>query len=135
MTPDKDPGRGTTRELLDLALPMVVSQGSFAIMVFCDRWFLSFLGPEYMSAAMGGGVASFFTISLFMGVMSYANAMVAQYYGAGNFHKCPRVVTQGLIMALMCLPAIGVISYGVYHLFGIIGHAPEQLALEPITEA
>jgi MATE family multidrug resistance protein len=124
--------KGTTRELLDLALPMVVSQGSFAIMVFCDRWFLSFLGPEYMSAAMGGGVAAFFTISLFMGVMSYANAMVAQYYGAGELHKCPRVVSQGLIMAAACLPFIGLITYGVYHLFGVIGHAPEQLALERV---
>ena len=28
----------------------------------------------------------------------YANALVAQYYGAGEFAKCPRVVTQGLIM-------------------------------------
>jgi len=124
--------KGTTRELLDLALPMVVSQGSFAVMVFCDRWLLSLLGPEYMSAAMGGGVASFFSISLFMGVMSYANALVAQYYGAGDFHKCPRVVTQGLLMTAMCLPIIGLITLGVYHLFGIIGHAPEQLALERV---
>ena len=67
--------RGTTRELFDLALPMVVSQGSFAVMVFCDRFFLSWLGPVYMSAAMGGGVASFFSVSLFNGVLAYANAM------------------------------------------------------------
>ncbi len=71
------PARGTARELFDLALPMVVSQGSYALMVFIDRLFLSMLGPEYMSAAMGGGVASFFTISLFIGVMSYANALGA----------------------------------------------------------
>ena len=96
--------KGTARELLDLALPMVVSQGSFAVMVFCDRFFLSLLGPEYMSAAMGGGVASFFSISLFIGVMSYANALVAQYYGAGELHKCPQVVSQGILMAVLCLP-------------------------------
>jgi MATE family multidrug resistance protein len=126
------PARGTTRELFDLALPMVVSQGSFAVMVFCDRFFLSFLGPEYMAAAMGGGVASFFTISLFNGVLSYANAMVAQYYGAGEFDKCPRVVTQGLVMALCSLPAIVLIAFGVYHLFGVMGHDPEQLVLERV---
>ena len=124
--------RGTTRELFDLALPMVVSQGSFAVMVFCDRFFLSWLGPVYMSAAMGGGVASFFSVSLFNGVLAYANALVAQYYGAGETRKCPRVVTQGLIMAVASLPVIGLIAYGVYHLFGVMGHDPEQLALERV---
>ncbi len=53
--------RGTTRELLGIALPMVVSQGSWAVMVFCDRLFLAYLGPEHMAAAMAGGVAAFFT--------------------------------------------------------------------------
>ena len=111
---------------------MVVSQGSYAVMVFCDRLFMSLLGPEYMSATMGGGVAAFFSISLFLGVMSYANALVAQYYGAGELHKCPRVVTQGIIMALLCLPLLAVIAYYVYQLFGVIGHAPEQLQLERV---
>jgi MATE family multidrug resistance protein len=132
MSAAANPERSTARELLDLALPMVVSQGSFAVMVFCDRLFLSLLGPEYMSAAMGGGVASFFSTSLFIGVMAYANALVAQYYGAGEFHKCPRVVTQGYIMALGCLPPIALIALAVYHLFGAIGHPPEQLALERV---
>ncbi len=71
------PDKSTARELLDLALPMVVSQGSYAVMVFCDRLFMSLIGPEYMSATMGGGVAAFFSMSLFLGVMSYANALVA----------------------------------------------------------
>jgi MATE family multidrug resistance protein len=124
--------RSTARELLDLAMPMVVSQGSFAVMVFCDRLFLSLVGPEYISAAMGGGVASFFSISLFIGVMSYANALVAQYYGAGQLHKCPRVVTQGIFMAAMCLPLLAAITYYVYQLFGVMGHAPEQLQLERV---
>ena len=124
--------KSTARELLELALPMVVSQGSFAVMVFCDRLFLSLIGPVYMSAAMGGGVASFFSISLFIGVMSYANALVAQYYGAGELHKCPRVVTQGLFMSVLCLPLLAFIAYYVYRLFGVMGHAPEQLELERV---
>lgn len=124
--------RSTARELLDLALPMVVSQGSFAVMVFCDRLFLSLIGPEYMSAALGGGVASFFSISLFIGVVSYANALVAQYYGAGDLHKCPRVVTQGIFMVVLWLPLLAVIGYYVYQFFGVIGHPPEQLQLERV---
>ena len=132
MTPPTGLPKGTTRELFDLALPMVVSQGSYALMVFVDRWFLSMLGPEHMAASMGGGVAAFFSISLFMGVMFYANAMVAQYYGAREYGKCPQVVTQGLFMAFLCLPVIGLVGWGGYHLFGVMGHAPEQLELERI---
>ena len=124
--------RGTFRELITLALPMVVSQGAFALMVFVDRLFLSQLGAAHMAASMGGGVASFFTIALFTGVLSYANALVAQYYGAGEFHKCPRVVTQGLVLAVGSLPVIALIGWGVYHLFAVVGHAPEQLRLERI---
>ncbi len=122
--------RNTTRELLHIAIPMVVSQGSFAVMVFCDRLFLSFLGPQYMAAAMAGGVAGFFTISLMTGTLSYANALSAQYYGRGDMHKCPRVVSQGWLMSLVALPLMLLAAVGVHAMFGMAGHEPEQLALE-----
>ena len=67
----------TLRELARLSLPMVVSQGAFAVMVFTDRWFMSLIDPTHIAAALGGGVASFFCFSLFIGVITYANALVA----------------------------------------------------------
>lgn len=121
---------GTTRELLHIALPMVVSQGSFAVMVFCDRLFLSFLGPEYMAAAMAGGVAAFFTHALFTGTLSYANALSAQYYGRGDMHKCPQVVSQGWLISVAVQPLILLAAVGVYIWFGAMGHEESQLGLE-----
>ena len=50
--------RVSTAELLRLALPMVVSQGTFAVMIFTDRYFMSQIDPVHMAAALGGGVAS-----------------------------------------------------------------------------
>ncbi|MGY8790525.1 MAG: MATE family efflux transporter, partial [Pseudomonadales bacterium] len=79
---------------------MVISQGAFAIMIFTDRWFLAQLSPTHMAAALGGGVAWYFTISLFIGILAYATALVAQYLGAEEFGKCSRVVTQGVIMSI-----------------------------------
>ena len=90
----------TMRELLRLSLPIVVSQGAFAVMVFTDRLFMSFLSPAHIAAALGGGVASFFCMSLFLGLISYGNALVAQYYGAGQLQKCPRVTSQAVILSL-----------------------------------
>jgi MATE family multidrug resistance protein len=37
-------------ELLRLALPMVVSQGTFAVMIFTDRYFMSQIDPAHMAA-------------------------------------------------------------------------------------
>ncbi|MCG8370765.1 MAG: MATE family efflux transporter [Proteobacteria bacterium] len=122
--------RKTLIELLRLAIPMVVSQGTFAVMIFTDRYFMSQIDPVHMAAALGGGVASFFSFCFFVGLLSYGNAMAAQYLGAGEPEKCPRVVTQGLLMTLMSLPVLTLITLLVAGIFESMGHAPEQVALE-----
>jgi len=122
----------TLRELMRLSLPMMVSQGAFAVMIFTDRWFLSQIDSTHIAAALGGGVASFFTFSLFMGVITYANALVAQYFGAGELGKCSRVVTQGVIMAVCCIPFLAIGALLVGQLFDKMGHDPLQVELEKV---
>ncbi|MBT3427034.1 MAG: MATE family efflux transporter [Gammaproteobacteria bacterium] len=109
---------------------MVVSQGAFAVMIFTDRYFMSLLSPTHMAASLGGGVASFFCMSLFIGILSYANALVAQYYGKKELEKCTRVVTQGLILCLGFIPTLLVIGYFVGSLFAFMGHTAELEILE-----
>lgn len=120
----------TLRELLTIAYPMVVSQGAFAVMIFTDRYFMSLISPTHMAASLGGGVASFFCMSLFIGVLSYANALVAQYYGARELEKCPRVVTQGLVLCLGFIPSLFLVGYFVGDLFVFMGHDPALEVLE-----
>lgn len=120
----------TLRTLMAIALPMVVSQGAFAVMIFTDRYFMSQIDPTHMAASLGGGVAFFFSLCFFLGVLSYANALVAQYRGAGEPGKCSRVVTQGLIMSLLCQPLLMIIAYGVLQLFSEMGHEAAMLDLE-----
>ncbi|MEJ2129811.1 MAG: MATE family efflux transporter [Woeseiaceae bacterium] len=117
-------------ELLRLALPMVVSQGTFAVMIFTDRYFMSQIDPVHMAAALGGGVASFFSFCFFTGLLGYGNAMAAQYLGAGQLQKCPRVVTQGLLMTLMSAPFLTLITFLVAGIFETMGHEPELVELE-----
>jgi MATE family multidrug resistance protein len=117
-------------ELLRLALPMVVSQGTFAVMIFTDRYFMSQIDPVHMAAALGGGVASFFSFCFFVGLFSYGNALAAQYLGAGEPEKCPKVVTQGVIMTLMSAPFLTLITFLVAGIFETMGHEPEQVELE-----
>ncbi len=122
--------RQTLSELLRLALPMVVSQGTFAVMIFTDRYFMSQIDPVHMAAALGGGVASYFSFCFFVGLLSYANAMAAQYLGAGEPEKCPKVVTQGMIMTAMSLPLLTLIALLVAGLFDAMGHDAVQVDLE-----
>ena len=121
--------RATLKELLTLAYPMIISQGAFAVMIFTDRYFMSLVSPTHMGASLAGGVASFFCMSLFIGVLSYSNALTAQYFGRNQFDKCSLVVTQGLLLTLFFAPLLVAIGYISRGSFEFMGHAPEQAAL------
>ncbi|HIF74436.1 MAG TPA: MATE family efflux transporter [Porticoccaceae bacterium] len=109
---------------------MVVSQGAFAVMIFTDRYFMSQIDPVHMAAALGGGVATFFSFCFFSGLFSYTNAMAAQYLGAREEAKCSKVVTQGMIMTLMSIPLLIIITFSVAGIFEGMGHDPIQVELE-----
>lgn len=130
MFPRPQFSRRTLKELLRLSLPMVVSQGAFAIMIFTDRYFMSQIDPLHMAASLGGGVASFFSFCFFIGVLSYGNAMAAQYLGKGEQTRCPKVVTQGMILILMSVPVLSLVTFLVAGIFETMGHEPDQVALE-----
>ena len=120
----------TMLELMRIAIPMIVSQGTFAVMIFTDRYFMSQIDPIHMAAALGGGVAAFFSFCFFSGLFSYANALAAQYLGAGEIEKCPKVVTQGLIMVVMSIPLLVIITLLVAGIFEGMDHDPVQVELE-----
>ena len=120
----------TLFELVKIAVPMVVSQGAFAVMIFTDRYFMSQIDPVHMAAALGGGVATFFSFCFFSGLFSYTNAMAAQYLGAREEAKCSKVVTQGMIMTLMSIPLLVIITFSVAGIFEGMGHDPIQVELE-----
>ena len=122
--------KDTLCELARIALPMVVSQGTFAVMIFTDRYFMSQIDSIHMAAALGGGVAAFFSFCFFTGLLSYANALTAQYLGAGELGKCSKVVTQGIVMTVMCSPALVIITYLVSGIFENVGHDSAQVELE-----
>jgi multidrug resistance protein, MATE family len=122
----------TLRELLRLSLPMVVSQGAYAVMIFTERLFMSHIDAAHIAATLGGGVAAFFCFSLFMGVITYGNAMVAQYYGAGQLAKCSVVTTQGILIALGSAPFLLAMAFFGGPAFAMLGHDPAQVPLEQI---
>ncbi len=125
-------GPGSVGELLYIAFPMVVSSACETFMTFTDRLFLSRLGPEHMSASMGGWLASFTLTSFFMGLIGFSTALVAQYLGAGRKSRCSVVVVQAFGIALVSGALVILLLPLASYLMDFFGIDPEQLALQKI---
>lgn len=119
--------KGGIREMITIALPMVISYACETVMIFTDRMFLSRLGAEFMNASMAGGVTAYMMMTFILGLTGYTTALAAQYLGAKQLSMSPRVAAQALIVALIGYPIIVLARPFAYILFDKSGLAPEQL--------
>ncbi|MBC8113251.1 MAG: hypothetical protein H7062_02645, partial [Candidatus Saccharimonas sp.] len=67
---------GGYRELLIIAIPMVLSSGTQSLMHVFDRVFLTWYDPEAMAAALPAGILFWSCLSLPFGIIMYTNAFV-----------------------------------------------------------
>ncbi|MCE5252570.1 MATE family efflux transporter [bacterium] len=89
------------REVLTVAIPLIISTGSWSLQHFVDRMFLTWYSPEAIAAAMPAGIVNFAIMSLFIGTAQYVNTFVAQYYGAGRFTRIGPSLWQGIYVAVI----------------------------------
>ncbi len=95
---------GGLREVLRLASPMMVTTGAWAVMLFMDRLFLFRSSIHEFNAALPAGTLYWLVMSLFVGIASYTNTFVAQYYGAGNRERIGASVWQGIRLGIYATP-------------------------------
>ncbi len=126
----KNPGEVTLRHMFSIAAPMIVSQASETLMLFFNRWVVSFLGADYIPASMSGGLTSFVFTSFFTGITGYVNAFVAQYHGARREDRCVHIASQGFWLILAFYPALLLLIPVGRLIFVGAGHVPVQVALE-----
>jgi len=93
--------KGGYRDLLRIAIPLILSTGAWTIQHFVDRMFLTWYSPEAIAAAMPAGMLNFTVMSLFIGTASYVNTFVAQYCGSKNYKNVGSVVWQGIYIAVI----------------------------------
>jgi multidrug resistance protein, MATE family len=98
--------QGGIKELLAIALPMIISTACDGVMTFTDRLFLARMGSEQMNAAMGGGVTMQMLTFFFIGLTGYSTALVAQYFGAGEKHNSAKAAFQAIIVTWAAWPVI-----------------------------
>ena len=120
--PKKFKKNGDVKDVLVVALPMLLSMSFDTIMTFIDRLFLSKLGPAEMNAALGAGAVQLALTMFFTGAISYTTAMVAQRLGAKKKADCARVFMQSVYLSLISVPLLyltiplGNVVFGMEHL-------------------
>ena len=123
---------GGYREVLVIAIPLILSTATWSVQHFVDRMFLAWYSPETIAAAMPAGMLCFTVISVFMGTGGYVSTFVAQYYGAKRYHRIGPVMWQGVYISLVGgLVMLCIIPFAG-SAFRMIGHSPAIQAYEVI---
>jgi MATE family multidrug resistance protein len=115
---------GGYREVLAIALPLVVSTSSTSLMHFVDRMFLSWYSADALAASLAAGVTWFMFASFFLGTASYVSTFVSQYDGAGRPQRIGAALWQGLHFCLIGTVCMASLSFAAEPLFRFVGHAP-----------
>ncbi len=123
---------GGYRDLLKLALPLILSTSSWTIQQVVDRIFLAWYSPSAVAAALPAGILNTMLLSLATGTASYVGTFVAQYAGSGQSTKIGPVVWQGvyfsLIAGFLMLFFLPLSAPG----FRLAGHPPEVQSMETV---
>ena len=121
---------GGWRELMKIAWPLIINSGTFAVLNFSDRIFLSNYGEAEFRASVPAGILFFTLVCGFMAMAGFVNTFVAQMWGSGDKEGCARATSQGIIFALISIPLIMLVApLGIWFL-RLSAHGPEILALE-----
>lgn len=118
------------REVLVLALPLIISTLSWTLMQFTDRLFLLWYSEDAVAAALPAIAVSFTVICFPLGIASYVNTFVAQYYGAGRPERIGVAVWQGVFVSLLAVPPVLATIPLAPWAFAAAGHPPSIAALE-----
>ncbi|MGI9518062.1 MAG: MATE family efflux transporter [Pirellulaceae bacterium] len=110
------------REVIALALPLMVSTFSYSLMQFCDRIFLAWYSPTALAAVLPAGVMVWTLLSFPLGTAMYTNVFVAQYFGAGQNRRIGMVLWHGMILATMFTPIFLFSFLAPSLIFELAGH-------------
>lgn len=118
------------KDILTVAIPLILSTSSWSIQQFVDRMFLSWHSEEAMAAAMPAGILNFAIICLFIGTVSYAGTFVSQYSGASEEKKIGRVVSHSIYVSIVGALIVLLFAPFAEEIFHIIDHPKNLQVLE-----
>ena len=114
------------KDVLRIAVPLVVSMMSLTLMQFCDRLFLTWYSEIDLAAVVPAGALSWTSMSLPLGIAMYATTFVAQYHGAGKSEEIGSITWQAIWIGFCCIPIYFTLSLFSEEIFSIAGHGAEM---------
>lgn len=120
------------REVLGVVIPLVISTCSWTVMHFIDRMFLVWHSQQELAAALPAAMVSFVVVCFFLGVATYVNTFVAQYFGARRDDRIGLAVWQGVWIGLLSIPLLLATIPLAPWFFEQIGHGSNVQGLEAI---
>jgi len=119
------------REVMRIALPLMISTGTFSLVLFADRTLLLYFGDgTHMSASMAAGNLYWTLVCFPIGLASMTGAIVAQYVGSGREREVGRFLWQSVWLALASIPLFAFIAVITPWLFRFSGQVDELVPLE-----
>ncbi|MCI0699648.1 MAG: MATE family efflux transporter [Planctomycetia bacterium] len=123
---------GGSKELLRIALPLILSQSFMTVQVFVDTVLLSWYDPMAMAASFPAVMWYWLFFGVLQVTAGYTSTFVAQYTGAARPHRVGPAVWQGIHFAVV----LGILFLVVVPLspwlISLGGHSPEMQRLETI---
>lgn len=101
LSQDAGDSETSVKYMLKLSAPMVVTNISFTLMQFVDRYMVSRLGTEALAAVLPAGFISFIPAGFAIGVMTSINTFVSQSLGRGEKESCSNYCWQAIYMGLV----------------------------------
>jgi MATE family multidrug resistance protein len=123
---------GGSRELLKLALPLVLSQSFMTVQIAVDRVLLSRHDPDEVAASFPAVMLFWLPFGLLQGVTAYVSTFVAQYTGARRPHRVGPAVWQGLYFALGGGVLFTLVAVFAADLVALGRHPPALQSLETV---
>ena len=123
---------GGYKEVLVLAIPLIITTGSGSLQSFIDRMFLSWFDSNALAATVPAALVSITLTAFFLGLASYVAVLVAQHYGARDHPRLGGIVWQGFYTVLLSLPVVIPVTFYMAPIFFWIGHDPILQEMEVI---
>ncbi|MBT3278185.1 MAG: MATE family efflux transporter, partial [Phycisphaerales bacterium] len=122
--------RGSLRDVLRVAWPLILASSGHALRLFADRVMLSRHSETAIKASLQAGITSFTLMCFFLGICFYTATFVSQYTGSKQPHRVGPSVWTGMHFALVggvLLPILLPFSGAI---IGLFGHSGDLLAAE-----
>ncbi|CAN5917302.1 MATE family efflux transporter [soil metagenome] len=114
----------TLRNLLSLAMPMVLARASQSVITLADTLQTKHLGPEAIASVATGGLNIIGFCALAMGSVFIVQSFVSQHVGLGERDETPRYAWYGLAIAVVTqLVSLGFMPL-VAPALRFVGYAP-----------